>query len=61
MLLHGKGGEVDKDGPTILATLEVLYKIIEQYEPSNIYNMDETELFVRLVPRYTIPLPTEDM
>ena len=46
VLLHGEGAEVEKDDPQLLADLEDLYKIIEQYEPEFVYNMDETGLFL---------------
>ena len=45
MLLHGEGVEVDKNDPNLLHTLESLYVIIKEYEPENVYNMDETGLF----------------
>jgi hypothetical protein len=38
---------------------EKLLKIIEGYEPKNIYNADETELFFRLPPNKTISLKRE--
>ncbi len=45
MLLHGEGAEVNKSDPQLLAALNDLYTIIAQYDPENIYNMDETSLF----------------
>jgi len=51
MLLHGEGAEVDKNDPELLSALEELYSIIAQYNPENVYNMDETGLFFRLLPR----------
>lgn len=45
MLLYGEGAEVNKDDLELLAALRDLYDIIEQYDPENIYNMDETRLF----------------
>jgi hypothetical protein len=41
MFLHGKGAEVDKKDPELLSALEELYCIIAQYDPKNVYNMDE--------------------
>ena len=38
----------------------MLYVIVNEYDPSNVYNMDETGLFFRLAPRYTLLLPSED-
>ncbi len=31
------------------------------YDPENVYNMDETRLFFRLLPRYSILMPNEDI
>ncbi len=45
MLLHGKGIEVNKNDPKLLAVLEEFYKIIAQYDPENVYNMDKTSFF----------------
>ena len=59
MLLHGEGGEVDKKNPELLAAFKVLCSVIAQYEPECVYNMDETGLFFRLLPRYTILMPSE--
>ena len=59
MLLHGEGGEVDKKNPELLAALEVLCSVIAQYEPECVYNMDETGLFFRILPRYIILMPSE--
>jgi len=53
MLFHGKGVEVDKNDPELQSVLEELYSIIVQYDPENVYNMDETGLFFRLLPRYS--------
>jgi hypothetical protein len=61
MLLHGEGIEVDKNDPELLSALEELYSIIAQYDPENVYNMDETGLFFRLLPRYSILMPNEDI
>jgi hypothetical protein len=61
MLLHGEGVEVDKNDPELLSTLEELYSIIAQYDPENVYNMDETGLFFCLLPRYSILMPNEDI
>ena len=61
MLLHGEGAEVDKDNPELLEALDKLYHIIREYAPENVYNMDETGLFFRMLPRYTLLLPAEDL
>jgi len=61
MLIHGEGAEVDKNDPELLSALEELYSIIVQYDPENVYNMDETGLFFRLLPKYSILMPNEDI
>jgi hypothetical protein len=61
MLLHGEGVEVDKNDPELLSALEELYSIIAQYDLENVYNMDEIGLFFRLLPRYSILMPNEDI
>jgi hypothetical protein len=50
MLLHREWTEVNKSDTGLLATLDDLYAIITQYDPENIYNMDKTGLFFRLLP-----------
>jgi hypothetical protein len=61
MLLHGEGNEVNKSDLGLLAALDDLYAIIAQYDPENIYNMDETGMFFCLVPRYNLLMPDEDI
>ncbi len=61
MLLHEEGAEVNKSDLGLLAALDDLYAIIAQYDPENIYNMDETGLFFRLLPRYSLLMPNEDI
>ncbi len=61
MLLHGKGVEVNKSDLGLLATLDDLYAIITQYDPKNVYNMDKIGLFFRLLPRYNLLMPDEDI
>jgi len=61
ILLHGEGGEVDKNDPVLLAQLEELYNIIKEYNPEQVYNMDETGLFYRQLPRYSILMLNEDV
>ena len=58
MFLHG---EVDKNDPTLLNNLQVLYSEISKYEPRHVYNMDETGLFYRMVPKYTLIMPDENV
>ena len=61
ILLHGEGAEVDRESPSLLEALDKLYAIISNYDPENVYNMDKTGLFFRLLPRYTLLLPCEDI
>jgi hypothetical protein len=61
MLLHGKGIEVNKNDLELLATLEEFYRIIVQYDPENVYNMDKTSLFFQLLLIYTLLMPNEDI
>ncbi len=61
ILLHGEGTEVSKNDLELLAALEELYEIIVQYDPKNIYNMDETTLFFWLLPRYLHQMTIHDM
>jgi hypothetical protein len=61
MLLHGKGIEVNKNNPELLAALEKFYRIITQYDLENVYNMDKTSLFFQLLLIYTLLMPNEDI
>ena len=61
MLLHGEGAEVNKSDLGLQATLDDIYAIIAQYDPENVYNMDETGQFFRLLPRYGLLMPGEDI
>ncbi len=61
MLLHGEGAEVNKSDLGLLAILDDLYAIIAQYDLENVYNMDETTLFFRLLPRCSLLMPNEDI
>jgi len=60
-MLHGEGAEVNKSDLGLLAALDDLYAIIAQYDPENVYNMDETGLFFHLLPRYSLLMPNEDI
>lgn len=61
MLLHGEGAEVNKSDLGLVAALDNLYAIVAQYDLENVYNMDETGLFFRLLPRYSLLMPNEDI
>jgi len=60
VLLHGEEGEVDKGDPVLLAALAALSRLVAGYAPSAIFNMDETGLFYRVLPRCTLLVSTED-
>jgi hypothetical protein len=45
----------------LLPALKELYEIITQYDPENVYNMDETSLLFLLLPRYSLLMPNEDI
>ena len=59
--MFGEGAEVNNTDPQLLESLNKLYEIIREYPPSCIYNMDETGLFHRLLPCYTLLMPNEDV
>jgi hypothetical protein len=61
MLLHKEGAEVNKNDLELLAALEKLYEIIAQYDPKNVYNMDETSLFFWLLSRYLRQMTIHDV
>jgi hypothetical protein len=61
MLLHGEGTKVNKSDPRLLAALDDLYAIIAQYDLENVYYMDKTGLFFRLLPRYSLLILDEDI
>jgi len=61
MLLHGEGAEVNKSDLGLLVVLDDLYAIFAQYDPENVYNMDETDLFFHLLSRYNLLMPYEDI
>jgi hypothetical protein len=61
MLLHREGAEVNKYDLGLLAALDDFYAIIAQYDPENVCNMDKTGLFFRLLPRYSLLMPDEDI
>ena len=48
---------MDIDDLNLLESLDKLSAIIARYNPENIYNMDETGLFFRLLPRYILLMP----
>jgi hypothetical protein len=61
MLLHEKRTEVNKNDPELLAALEEFYRIIAQYDPKNVYNMNKTSLFFQFLLIYTLLMPNEDI
>jgi hypothetical protein len=52
---------VDKNDPNFLEELCMLEELITQYHPENIYNMDETGLFYRMLPWYSLLMPHDDL
>ena len=52
---------MNKNDPGLLANLQELYNVIAQYDCENIYNMDETGLFFRMLPKYSLLMPDEDI
>ena len=60
-VLYGEGGDVDQNDEATLCELRILYDIIAEYDPQNVYNMDETGLFYRLLPQYSILMPDENI
>jgi len=61
ILLHGEGGEADKNDPVLLAQLDTLYNVINACDPEQVYNMDETGLFYWQLPWYSLLMPNEDL
>ncbi|XP_014768799.1 uncharacterized protein LOC106868168 [Octopus bimaculoides] len=68
VLLHGKGAEMNKEDPELLAALNDLYAVMEQYDAEdvysmfiNIYIMFITAIVFRLLPRYTLLMPYEEV
>ena len=55
-----KGAEIDRKNPDLLEALDKLYTIISKYDPENVYGMDETGLFFRLLTKYILLMPFED-
>ena len=52
--LYGEGGAVDRNDPQLLASLERLYAIVSEYDPSSIYYMDQRGFSSRFVPIPTL-------
>jgi hypothetical protein len=61
MLLHGEGVKVNKNDSKLLVALEEFNVIIMQYDLENVYNMDETSLFLWLFLRYLLQMTNHDM
>jgi len=59
--LNDKGGEVNKDDPELLVALDEFCEVVKEYNPEHVYNMDETGLFYRQTPCYSLLLPDEDL
>ena len=52
---------MEKENLYLLEALDKLYAIISKYDPENIYNIDETNLFFWLLPKYPLLMPFEDV
>ena len=61
LLFHNNGAKVNRDDPNLLEALDELCVIIVQYDPENVYNMDEAALFFELLPRYTLLMSFKDV
>jgi len=48
--LHGEAGEVDTEG--LEPKIQKIRDLIAEYDPDNVYNMDETGLFFKVLPSY---------
>jgi len=59
-MLHGEEGEVDKADPKLLDALDALAALVAEYEPAAVFNMDETGLFYKVLPRCTLLAAGED-
>ena len=59
LFLHDEGAEVDRQNPDLVAALDKLYAIIAKYDHENVHN--KTGLFFRLLPKYTLLMPFEDV
>ena len=47
MVLHGEGGEVEKNDLDLLFQLEELGILIDTYDPKNVNTVDKTGLFYK--------------
>ena len=43
----------------MLTQLDALYDIIKEYDPEQVYNMDEMGLLYQKLPRYSLLMPNE--
>jgi len=50
VVLHGEGGDVDVDDPELKEAIEKICKKTGDFKLENIFNMDETGLYFRLLP-----------
>ena len=62
ILLHGEGADAEAVllRPEVIASLADLASVIAEYPPQNVFNMDETGLFYRCLPRRTYLLSHEN-
>ncbi|RHZ18691.1 hypothetical protein DYB37_009540 [Aphanomyces astaci] len=59
--LYGEPADVDQTDPELLVKLDALADVVVGYNNSYVFNMDETELFFRVLPRYSLLALGEDM
>ena len=52
---------MDRKNPDLIAALDKLYAIISKYDLEYVYNIDKTGLFFRLLLKYTLLIPFEDV
>ena len=58
--LYREGGAIDRNDPELLAaSLERNYAIVNEYDPSCLFYMDETSANFPFIPRYRMLLPSE--
>jgi hypothetical protein len=56
-----RGSKSQQERSGIVSSFRRTLQIIAQYDPENVYNMDKTRLFFRLLPKYSLLMPNEDI
>jgi hypothetical protein len=57
ILHHGEAGSIDFEKAK--APMEIIHATIVKYKPENVYNMDESGLFFKVLPNKSYVLKTE--